>query len=136
VTNGKARQDYCGGTAMHRCATAGWYTNLDYVNTYYDCQADPPGSTVSGTWCFRARFERAYGFASVDPAYHEVPPSEGTVIIYNGVGGNVWRDLCVDTRLLANGPHRLFLRSDALGAKPNGKGSGVFALPFVVANAA
>jgi hypothetical protein len=135
VTNGKSRQDYCGGNVPQRCATAGWYTNLDYVNTYYDCLADPPGSTVSGTWCFRAKFERAYGFASVDPAYHATPTvNEGTVI-YNGVGGNVWRDLCLDTRTIANGPHRLFLRSDALGTQPKGKGSGVFTLPFNVANA-
>ena len=133
VTNTKSRKDFCGGTVAQRGATAGWYTNLSYANVFYDCLADPPGSTVSGTWCFRAKFERAYGFASIDPRYHAVPEDQG-LVVYNGVGANQWRDLCVDTMQLSNGTHRLFLRTDHIIPNPRGKGSGVFTLPFVVAN--
>jgi hypothetical protein len=45
-----------------------------------------------------------------------------------------WQTITIDTTRLSNGPHRLFIQTQAHGTKPLGDGSGVMTLPFTVDN--
>jgi chitodextrinase len=134
VTNGKPVSDFCGPADPGRNGGSGWYTGVEYTNVWID-DATFPYQPVSGNWCFRARFEDDRGFASVDPSFHAVPPNIGRVV-YDDVGLNVWRPVCVDTTTLANGIHTLHLRTDDASAAPNpvGTASGVYSIKFTVSN--
>ena len=134
VVSTKSASDYCGPRAPGRNGTAGWYSGVGYTNVYLD-DATFPYKPVSGTWCFNARFEDDHGFASIDPAFHAMPPYPGQVL-YDGPGGNVWRSICLDTTTLTDGIHTLHLRTDDAGKSPKGTASGVYAIKFTVANAA
>jgi hypothetical protein len=63
-----------------------------------------------------------------------MPPDPG-LVLYSGPGNNVKKTICGDTTRLADGGHRVFLRTDAKGSKPAGVGSGVFTLPIETHNA-
>ena len=127
VRNGKSVSNY---PSTNRIGAAGWYSTTSYTNVYINAD-DFPFSPVGGVWQPRVNFQTAKGFASIDPAFHAVPPNIGTVL-YDGPGGSTWRTLSIDTRLLSNGPHKLFLRTDA--STSSGTGSGVFLLEFAVQN--
>jgi hypothetical protein len=81
-----------------------------------------------------AKFEKSDGFASIDPPFHAEPPDPG-LVLYSGPGNNLNPTICGDTKKLAHGGHRVFLRTDAKGTKPAGVGSGVFTLPIQAYNA-
>jgi hypothetical protein len=98
---------------------------------------------LSGTWCPHIRTLAGAGgrpvvrsFVSVDPRWHDysVPGSP------NGYPGRVYvdepnainRQVCIDTRQLSDGLHRLFMRGD--GQAATGKQGGVYLVPFFVAN--
>jgi hypothetical protein len=134
VVNTRAAENYCGPGAPGRNGAAGWYNGVDYTNVYLD-DASFPYKPVSGTWCFNAKFEDDKGFASIDPAFHAMPPYPGQVI-YDGPGADVWRSICLDTTTLTDGIHTLHLRTDDAGTKPKGTASGVYSIKFTVANAA
>jgi hypothetical protein len=134
AANGRSASNYCGPTDPGRNAAAGWYTGIEYTNVWID-DGTFPYQPLKGTWCFRARFEDDRGFASVDPAFHADPPNIGTVL-YDDVGLNVWRSICLDTTTLTNGVHTLHLRTDDAGTPPAppGTASGVYSIRFTVAN--
>jgi hypothetical protein len=93
----------------------------------------------SGTWCPTVETRRGAGdedvdssFASVDPHFHAVPEDRGRVLLDQP--GPYRGPLCVDTRALADGAHKLFLR--AHHADADGELWGAVAVPFTVANGA
>jgi hypothetical protein len=131
IQNGKANGDYCGGRKAERFGSAGWYEGVKYMNVM--TRAQDYDGVLSGTRCFVVKFEKADGFASIDARFHASPPDEG-LVLYRGPGQNVTRLVCGDTTRLANGPHRVFLRTDAKGNSPAGMGSGVFTVPIETAN--
>lgn len=131
IQNGKSNGDYCGGRKAERFGSAGWYEGVNYMNVM--TRAQDYDGVLAGTRCFMVKFEKADGFASIDPHFHADPPDEG-LVLYRGLGNNQARLICADTTKLANGPHRVFLRTDAKGSSPAGMGSGAFALPIVTAN--
>ena len=131
MANGKPNGDYCGGKKAERFGSAGWYSGVNYMNVMTNA-ADFDG-VKSETWCFWAKFEKSNGFASIDPHFHATPPDPG-LVVYSGPGNNLKRTICGDTTKLANGGHRVFLRTDAKGSNPAGMGSGVFTLPIQTDN--
>jgi len=117
-----------------RIAGSSWYTGSLYEEAELT-SALPP--TVSGVWSPTVWMHPGAGgkvvdhsFASIDPAFHAVPPSGGLVLLDRA--GSYKGPLTIDTTLLTNGPHRLFLRADApcdgsvgndCGTKPDGSGT-------------
>ncbi len=57
-------------------------------------------------------------FVSLDPAFHAMPPDEGTVLLDQA--GPYKGPVTIDTDRLSNGVHRLFIRA---GAPCNGAGN-------------
>lgn len=99
----------------------GWYEGHDYQNARFLSLL--PVAPVSGLWTFRVRLvQSGPGGVFIDPDFHA--GSEGTRVAAAGYYGNV----TVDTRLLANGTHRLVLVAS------DGKSAGVQVVTFVVAN--
>jgi hypothetical protein len=108
---------------------------------------------VRGTWNVTLSF-RSFGnsnsganvthyFVSVDPSWHSVPPYPGVVVadantscapeVYDGCDGPTKKTFAINTTTLANGPHRLFFRTDE--RDPRGSTlSGAGVVPFTVAN--
>jgi chitodextrinase len=125
-------EDYCGPAVPGRNGAAGWYSGVGYTNVYID-DATFPYTPVSGTWCFRAKFEKARGVASLDPAFHADPPYAGR-ILYDGPGNNTWRQICLDTTGLNDGVHTLHLRTEHAGTKPVGTAGGIYSIKFTVDN--
>ncbi len=130
IANGGGRPASDYGTT-DRTGAAGWYTGSDYSNVRIrgNDAVEAAYGTVCGVWSPTLRGEKARFVVAVDAANHGLDP--GT-IIYDGPGNNVWRTVEIDTTQFAEGPHKLFLRTDDL--LPNGTSSGIFLLPFVVAN--
>jgi hypothetical protein len=100
--------------------------------------SDPPTAPVSGEWCPELRTLGGAGgqpvvssFVSVDPAFHAVPEDPGLVVLEQA--GPIEGPVCIDTTLLANGPHKLFIRAEA-DEPASAKLWGVLVVPFEVAN--
>jgi hypothetical protein len=88
---------------------------------------------LAGVWSPRVGWGQPGKFAYVDPAFHAVPPSKGTIVFENGpVDADGFKTLTIDTTHLANGMHRLVL--GAGNAAANGTNTGVLVVPFLVAN--
>jgi PKD repeat protein len=112
---------------------AGWYTGVNYMNVFCsDGGFSLVHQPVSGVVQLTCRFDRENAFASVDPSFHAVPPGPGAVVLDSGIGGV--HVVTIDTTTLTNGRHKLVLRTDAVGRKPAGIGSGVLVLSFEVQN--
>lgn len=113
-----------------RTGAAAWYTDSGYTNVrirgIHALQA--ADGSVCGTWSPEVRGEKDRFVVSVDAANHGQDPG---VIVYDGLADNVWRTLDIDTTILGDGQHRLFLRADDV--QPNGTSSGIFVIPFNVA---
>jgi hypothetical protein len=116
----------------------GWYRDENriergYVNARF---VDPiPAAPVAGTWCPRLRTTKGSGdepvthtFISLDPSFHAAPPVAGRVLV--NAAGTIDRRVCIDTKTLVNGRHKLFIRADWKA----GPLAGVFVVPFDVAN--
>ncbi len=113
----------------------GWYTGTDYENARLT--SNLPSGPVSGLWTFGVSLAKGSGgspvthvLVSVDPKFHAEPVDRGRVIFeqnaqYKG-------PITIDTTTLSDGPHRLFLRTDATIA--SGTGSGAMVIPFRVQN--
>lgn len=112
----------------------GWYTGVGYTNASFG--SDLPTAPVSGIWSFKVSLKPGSGGIPVthhvvllDANFHANIP--GTVL-KEGLGA--WSGtITLDTRALANGPHRLILRSDA-DAPAGSTNSGVLVIPFIVQN--
>jgi len=128
LRNGKPVRD---GQGIDRVGAAGWYTNSGYANVFirHDDALEAAFGTVCGVWVPEIRAEMSRLVVAVDAANHGHDPG---VVFYDGPGNDVWRAVELDTTTLADGPHKLFLRTDDPGS--NGTSSGIFVLPFVVSN--
>jgi len=138
VENGKTRSNV---TRMPYLRGKGWYTHSLYCEGSY-LSVPVPDAPVAGVWrptvmmdthSSDASLPVTHYTAAVDPHGHESPPDPGTVVL-DADGRLPATALAVDTTALANGPHRLFLRS---GCRDDSLGStnwGVLAVSFVVAN--
>ena len=99
----------------------GWYEGHNYQNARFLSLL--PVVPVSGLWTFRVQLlQLGAGGVFIDPDFHA--GSEGTRIAAAGYYGY----LTVDTRLLANGTHRLVLVAS------DGQSAGVQVVTFKVAN--
>jgi hypothetical protein len=114
-----------------RIAGSSWYQGALYNEAEF---LSPLPVTVSGVWSPTVAMHPGAGgiqvdhsFASLDPKFHATPPDPGTVLLDRA--GPYKGPLTIDTTLLANGPHKLFLRADApcdgsagndCGLKPEG----------------
>ena len=123
----------------------GWYTHAAY------CEASVrgvplPDGPVSGIWTVAVgltthpndSLPATRSFISVDPDFHAVPPNPGR-ILWDAPGpygperfGAA--PLSIDTRTLANGVHKLHLRTSCRDNKLGSTNSGVTVVPFTVAN--
>ena len=131
--------------------TYGWYTGALYA--WVDLWSGVPTAPISGVWrigdvSFRAATNDnsvTHWFVSVDPDLHALshPQPYPGVVYYDratscvpktkGCSGPRHTSLQIDTTILANGPHKLFLRTDA----EDGRGStnsGAMVVPFTVRN--
>jgi hypothetical protein len=93
---------------------------------------------VSGIWTPTVEYTVPQGgFAYIDPAFHNVPPSKGTIVYETNTGPEA-KTLSIDTAKLSNGPHRLVIgatrHSDLSTVGPAGDNTGVLVIPFVVYN--
>lgn len=135
LANGKPVK--IGTNATRSPGAAGWYTGADYTNVY--CGIGDSGykfvsTPQSGVVALTCKFDRQTAFASLDPAFHSEPPSEGVVLLNDLTGGT--KTITVDTSMLSDGRHNLFLRTSTTVTKPPGTASGVLVLPFTVSNGA
>lgn len=134
-----------------RIAGSSWYTGSLYEEAEF---LSPLPATVSGVWTPTVAMHPGAGgkavdhsFASIDPAFHASPPSEGRVLLDRT--GAYKGPVTIDTTTLPNGPHKLFLRADSpcdgsagndCGTKPEGGSnnvsthSSVQVVTFVVSN--
>lgn len=148
VANGKTVKS---SISSLRVAGSSWYQGALYEEAEF---LSPLPATVSGVWSPSVWMHPGAGgvavkhsFASIDPAFHAVPANPGRVLL-DRVGAYKG-PVTIDTRLLANGPHKLFLRADApcdgttgsnCGLKPEGGSnnvsthSSVQVVTFTVAN--
>jgi hypothetical protein len=90
----------------------------------------------SGKFDITASFDMPGARVMVDPAFHAMPPSAGTVVLDKTVaesdGHGVPHTVTIDTTKLANGRHRLVFQTRH--DRVDGQHSGLFVLPFLVAN--
>lgn len=133
IRNGKSEACSSGGCDPSRTGAAGWYTGSDYSNVRFMRHRDAAlrfmTQPQSGVVELQARGEKDVFEVAVDAANHGHDP--GTVL-FNGSGNDVWRTIVLDTTGFADGPHKLFLRTD--DHVSSGTSSGVFVLPFTVDN--
>lgn len=124
-----------------------WYSNPGTKSSGGYCEADflsvpIPDGPLSGVWTPNAKMVWHGGSddptiatreARLDPDFHAGPPNPGTLLMSGA--GEFNGGLSIDTRTLANGSHKLFLRSVCHDL--DGRGSdlhGVLIVPFVVSN--
>jgi hypothetical protein len=101
----------------------GYYSGHDYDNVQF--LSNLPINPVSGLWTFNARLvSTGPGGIFIDPDFHNGDPG----IVVRGTGGSWKGAVTIDTRTLANGPHRLVLVAS------DGKNGGVQVVSFTVAN--
>lgn len=89
---------------------------------------------LSGTWTPTVHFEKKQNFAYVDPAFHAVPPSKGTIVWEQTTTntGYLTKTLSIDTTKLADGEHRLVFGTGNI--TPEGTNSGLGVIRFLVNN--
>ena len=124
-----------------------WYSNPGTKSSGGYCEADflsvpIPDRALSGVWTPTAKMVWHGGSddpsvatreARLDPDFHAGPPNPGTLLTSGA--GEFNGGLSIDTRTLANGSHKLFLRSVCHDL--DGRGSdlhGVLIVPFIVSN--
>ena len=137
VENGATRMDQ---TRLAFPRGKGWYTGSGYCEAGYT-GVPLPKAPLSGVWSPRLRMVdhgaiddlpvTAYS-VRLDPDFHADPMNEGTVL-RDGLGEFPEQDVPIDTSLLPDGQHRLFLRADC--DDPRGStNSGVLVVNFTTAN--
>jgi hypothetical protein len=132
LANGKPVADY--RSSDNFTEGRGWYTEAEYTNA--SLRSAVPVLPVSGTWSVSVVLDRGSPGAPVtshsvhlNPNFHA---GDAGVVLKRGTGP--FRGaLSIDTTRLANGGHRLVLKSDS--AMANGSTlSGIQVIPFAVAN--
>ena len=134
LRNGKPVRHY--RPSDNYMGAAGWYTNRGYQSAVLS--SGIPRGPVSGIWRPSVKLKRGSDglrssrhVVSVDANLHAGLPGR----IVNRGRGEFRGRVTIDTRNLANGIHRLFLRVDQTGRRrPPGTVSGAFVVPFVVRN--
>ena len=137
LANGRPVSSYCAsdGRGVNNTEGRGWYTNFGYEIGRIDDVL--PMDPVHGLWQPKVKLSAGSGgiaptwhMVCIDPAFHA--GSKGLVLFEGPASWGPSR-LWIDTTKLANGPHRLVLRTDA--ATSNGSTlSGLLVVPFRVAN--
>ena len=130
LDNGNAVNGSDGGSGV---TARGWYTDVGYQNAYIDAL---PAGPVSGTWTFTLKLvpgadgtPTTSHLVAVDPDFHHHDPG----LVIKEDSGECRCTVSIDTTQLANGFHRLFLRSDSALATGITH-SGVLAFAFEVRN--
>jgi hypothetical protein len=138
IANGKSLSNV---TRMPYLRGKGWYSHSLYCEGSYP-SVPVPDVPVSGVWqptvmmdthSSDASLPVTHYTATIDPDGHVTPPVPGMVIV-DADGRWPAAPITVDTTLLANGVHKLLLRS---GCRDDTLGStnwGVLVVAFVVAN--
>ena len=123
----------------------GWYTHAGYCES--SVRSVPiPDAPVSGTWAPvvgltthpNNSLPATHSFISVDPDFHAVPANPGQVL-WDSAGAFGPEPfgaapIAIDTRALANGVHKLHLRTSCRDNKLGSTNSGVTVIPFTVSN--
>jgi hypothetical protein len=137
LANGRPASSYCNsdGRGVNYTEGRGWYTNFGYEIGRLD---DPfPWAPVSGIWS--PKLKTAAGSGGIAPTHHLVcidpdfHAGNNGIVLVDGPGSWGAARIPIDTTRLANGPHRLVLRTDAATSKGSTL-SGVMAIPFTVQN--
>jgi hypothetical protein len=135
LRNGNRLASYCDARGVNFTEGRGWYTDMGYENGRLD---DPfPVAPVSGIWS--PKLKAGAGSGGITPTYHmiTVDPSfhmgNKGLVLHEGPGSWSTSRLAIDTRKLANGPHKLFIRTDA-NTSSGSTVSGALVFPFTVQN--
>jgi hypothetical protein len=142
IQNGKSQSDF----ARHPFLRGkGWYTHAGYCESSFRSVPLPDGP-VSGIWKPAVGLTThpndslpvTHSFISIDPDFHASPPNRGTVL-WDAAGPYGPEPfgaapIAIDTRTLANGVHKLHLRTSCRDNKLGSTNSGVTVVPFTVAN--
>ena len=118
----------------------GWYPTAEYANAEVASgNVSQLYGTVSGVWTPHVEMKpgtdgdpTTFSGAYIDPDFHH--GHRGIVLMERS--GGFEGSLSIDTRRLANGRHKLLLRSDAVcsDCSPAGINSGILVVWFTVAN--
>ncbi|MBT2565278.1 hypothetical protein J7I84_01990 [Arthrobacter sp. ISL-85] len=142
IQNGKSQSD---ASRYPFLRGKGWYTHAAYCEASVRSVPLPDGP-VSGIWTPAvgltthpdASLPATHSFISIDADFHAVPPNPGRVL-WDAAGpygsapfGSA--PISIDTRTLANGVHKLHLRTSCRDNKLGSTNSGVTVVPFIVAN--
>jgi hypothetical protein len=123
----------------------GWYTHALYCEASVRSVAIPDGP-VSGIWSPVVGLTThpddsqpaTRSFITIDPDFHAAPSNPGTVL-WDAAGPYGPEPfgaapVSIDTRTLANGVHKLHLRTSCRDNQLGSTSSGVTVIPFTVAN--
>lgn len=135
IRNGRPVRSYCDARGINFTEGRGWYTGFGYENGRVDDVL--PLAPVSGVWSPKLKvapgsggIAATYHMITIDPNFHM---GNRGMVVREGPGAWGPGRPAIDTRMLANGTHRLVLRTDA--ATPSGSTlSGLLVFPFTVAN--
>jgi len=111
----------------------GWYSAVNYAQARVTA-GYTYGAAVSGKWaitiaCDASNLPVTGCLATIDPNFHLLQPG----ITQHTNAGPFKGTVTIDTTTLANGPHRLVIRTD-VNAPTGSTLSGVLNLPFTVQN--
>jgi hypothetical protein len=141
IQNGKSVSDVSRDPFLRGKA---WYTHAGYCEA--SVHAVPlPDSPVSGIWTPLVGLDThveglpaTHSFMAIDPDFHAVPSNPGSVLWDAagpyGADPSGSAPVSIDTRTLANGVHKLHLRTSCRDNKLGSTNSGVTVIPFTVAN--
>ena len=142
IQNGKSQSNASRYTFLRG---KGWYTHSAYCEASVRSVPIPDGP-VSGIWKPAVgltthpdnSLPATHSFISIDPDFHADPPNRGTVLWDAagpyGPGPFGAAPISIDTRTLANGVHKLHLRTSCRDNTLGSTNSGVTVIPFTVAN--
>lgn len=137
IQNGKSESDVSRDAFLRG---KGWYTHAGYCEASLRTAPLPDGP-VSGIWSPLADLAShgdgsrpaTHSFISIDPDFHAVPANPG-MVLWDAAGPYGADPVSIDTRTLANGVHKLHLRTSCRDDKLGSTNSGVTVVPFTVAN--
>jgi PKD repeat protein len=139
LVNGDPVDDYCDFRGFNFVEGRGWYGDFGGEEFGYENGRleDPlPTAPISGVWAPHVKMgpgaggiPTTYHSVHVDPNFHH---DHHGVVLEEGPG-KFDDELPIDTRLLADGAHRLVLRTDA-DTDTGSTLSGLLVIPFTVAN--
>lgn len=133
LNNGKPRQDNT-SPGMANPETRGWYTNLNYENArIYNL----PTTALKGVWNAKIKLAPGSGgkptthhYIALDTDFHNDNPG---IAVHEG-NGPFDGTVAIDTTKLANGWHRLFMKTDSFDSATGSTLSGVMMVYFEVKN--